>query len=174
MAIDATIRAFRDTVARWSAGFGDAAAVVRAACDVLTAGHGGMAMAMLAGVHLRRADEEAPEFLPDALAEVGLPFLPRGDEAGQEYWLAAMARSVLAGSISPRELTAWAHRTFGHGGLETAQCLVMLDDEYDAYAASQYYRRRQVSPSELDSEVIAEARRLVERASPGSASPTAG
>jgi hypothetical protein len=131
-----------------------------------------MAMAMLAGVHLLHANAEAPELLPEALAEVGLPFTSRGDEAGEEYWLVAMARSVLAGAISPRELTSWAHRTFGHAGLDSAQCLVMLDDEYDdAYAMSQHYRPRPISSSDLDAEVTAEARRLVERAS-GGAAPT--
>jgi hypothetical protein len=173
MAIDATITAFRDATARWSAGFGDAAAVVRAACDVLAAGHGGMAMAMLAGVHLRRADEGAPDLLPDALAEVGLPFVPRGDKAGQEYWVATMAEGVLTGALSPRELAAWAHREIGHDGLDAAQRLVTLDDEYDDAAfLAEHYGHPAVDASDLDAEVIAEARRLAERASSGGASPT--
>ena len=51
-------------------------------------------MAMLAGVHVRRADEEAPEFLPDALGEVGLPYVPRGS-AGVEHLLVIMAKGIV-------------------------------------------------------------------------------
>ena len=164
-----TIAAFRDAAALWSAEFGDAAAIVRAACDVLAAGHGGMAVAMLAGVHLRRADADAPELLPDALAEVGLPFMPRGSEAGQVYWLSTVAARVLTGAISPRELAAWAHRTIGHDGIDLAQRLVTLDDEYDVEDAMAGYNGHPADTSALDAEVIAEARRLVERVSSGGA-----
>lgn len=165
MATDTTITALRDAAEFWSVGLGGAAAVVRAACDVLAAGHGGTAMAMLAGVHVRRADEEAPEFLPDALAEVGLPYVPSGS-AGVEHLLVIMAKGALTGALLPRELTAWAQYMIERGGLEAGQRLITLDDDYDnARDMLEYYGHSDVSVSELDAEVIAEARRIVERAS---------
>jgi len=156
------IDALCDKTLLWGVGFVNAADVVRAACDVLAAGLGGMAMAMLAGVHLRRADEEAPDLMPDALAEVGLPFFPRGSEAGQAAGLAAMAGRLLSGILKPRELTAWAHGVIGHDGCELGQALVALDDQYDLAYAVGGDRGEQVDTAALDAEVIAEARRLID------------
>jgi hypothetical protein len=52
------------------------------------------------------------------------------------------------------------------GGLEAGQRLITLDDDYDnARDMLEYYGHSDVSVSELDAEVIAEARRIVERAS---------
>lgn len=163
MPSDSVLDALYDNALLWSLGFVSAADVVRSACDVLVAGQGGMAMAMLAGVHLRWADQEAPELMPDALAEVGLPFFPRGSEAGRAAGLAAMAARVLAGVLKPRELTAWAHGVIGHEGCELGQPLVALDDQYHlAYAVAEDYGH-QVNTADLDADVIAEARRLIER-----------
>ena len=161
MTADDVIDALYDKALLWGLGFVNAADVVRAACDVVAAGHGGMAMAMLAGVHLRSADAEAPELMPDALAEVNLPFFPRGSGAGQAAGLAAMAGRVLSGVLKPRELTAWAHGVIGHDGCEVGQPLVSLDDEYDLAYAVADDRGEPVDTNDLDAQVIAEARRLV-------------
>lgn len=154
--------ALRDKALLWSLGFASAADVVSAACDVISAGEGGMAMAMLAGVHHRWADEEAPELMPDALAEVGMPFFPRGSQAAKGAGLAQMAGRVLAGELKPRELTAWAHGVIGHDGGDIGQSLVSLDDQYQlAYAVAED-NGSEADTRDLDTEVMAGARRLIE------------
>ncbi|MFI5779320.1 hypothetical protein [Nocardia sp. NPDC051570] len=85
------------------------------------AGFDGPALRMLAAVSIHQADQEVADLLEPALREVGLPCFAQGTVAAQQAGLTAMAARVLRGSLTPRELTAWAHKTFGHGPLELAQ-----------------------------------------------------
>ena len=131
-----------------------------------------MAMAMLAGVHRRWADEEAPELMADALAEVGVPFFPRGSQAAKGAGLNAMAGRVLAGELKPRELAAWAHGVIGHDDGDIGQQLVSLDDQYQLAYVIAEDNGAEADTRDLDIKVIAEARRLVEH-SLGDAETTA-
>ncbi|WP_424857709.1 hypothetical protein [Streptomyces sp. SAI-170] len=65
----------------------------------------------------------------------------------------ALARRVLAGRLTPRELALRIHRRSGHQ-LPLAERLAELDDEYDIVE----YGNRTLA--HLDAEVTAEARRL--------------
>ncbi|AXB43273.1 hypothetical protein [Amycolatopsis albispora] len=65
-----------------------------------------------------------------------------------------MAARTLSRAVAPRQLAAWAHRTFGHDTLEAAGRLAELDDAYDI---ADYDER---ATGDLDAEVMAEARRL--------------
>jgi hypothetical protein len=56
----------RDAAALWSVGYVRAAELVDAACDLLVTGHDGPTLAMLAGVHVRHADQEVPDLLEAA------------------------------------------------------------------------------------------------------------
>ena len=61
-----------------------------------------------------------------------------------------MAVRVLAGELTPRELTKWSHRVFGHE--DEGWRLSELDDAYDTYAVD--------SDEELDAQVLQEVRRI--------------
>jgi hypothetical protein len=154
-----------DAGALWSVGSRRAARdVVRAACDALVAGLESPALGMLAALTAAEADLEVPELLPVVLAELGLPPLPRDGVAGEEAVATALATRLIAGGITPRELTGYAHQLFGHEPALTRR-LAELDDEYDIIGSG----HRTVD--EVDAEVLAEARRLADRrvwpASPG-------
>jgi hypothetical protein len=144
-----------DAAALWSVGYLGAAELVAAACDLLVAGHESPALAMLAGVHARHADDEVPDLAEAALPEVGLEFHLPGSSAGAEAAVRALARRVLDGLMEPRALTAWAHSAFGHDGLELAERLAELDDTYDCLDVVD------LTEHDVDADVTAEARRLV-------------
>jgi hypothetical protein len=145
----------RDAAALWSVGYVRAAELVEVACDLLVTGHDGPTLAMLAGVHTRHADDEAPDLLEAALLEVGLEFYPPGSRAGAEAAVRALARRVLDGRMEPSALIVWAHSTFGHDTLELAERLVELDDIYDCLEVTD------MTEQDVDADVIAEARRIV-------------
>jgi hypothetical protein len=145
----------RDAAALWSVGYVRAAELVDAACDMLVAGHDGPALAMLAGVHTRHADDDVPDLLEEALREVGLEFYPPGSRAGAEAAVRTLARRVLDGLMEPSALTVWAHSTFGHDMLGVADRLVELDDVYDCLEFTD------MTAQDVDADVIAEARRIV-------------
>ena len=157
---DSVIDTLYDKSVLWSAGCVNASEVITAACDVVAAGHGGMAMAMLAGVHLRQADTEMPEYLADALTEVGLPFFARGSAAGEEAWLVQMSVRLLNGDLKPRELAAWTFGVIGYEGSELGQRLVALDSAYVSARDIAEYSGKPLDTADLDAAVIAEARRL--------------
>ncbi|GHG23863.1 hypothetical protein ACFFSH_38275 [Streptomyces filamentosus] len=90
---------------------------------------------------------------PAALDELGLSFYPVGSEAGQEAAARALARCMLAGELTPRELTFRIHQRHGHE-LPLTERLAELDDEYDILE----YGDRTVD--QVNAEVTAEARRL--------------
>lgn len=146
----------RHAVALWHVGQGSAADIVRAACDLLVAGLDGPELCILAAVSFRHADEEVPRLLEAALQEVGLEHHQKGSVAADEAALRAMASRVLSGVLAPRSLASWAHSTFGHDTLESAERLAELDDAYDMleYPPDRTFEQ-------LDIEIAAEARRIV-------------
>jgi len=159
---DGALTRMHDASALWSVGRVTAAELIRTACELLVAGFDGPNLAMLAGVHVRRADEEIGELLEPALDDVGLPHYPRGSRAGQEAAVRILASRVLAGTLAPRDLAAWAHSAVGHDGIDLAERLVELDDSYDML---EYLG---TTEQELHDEVVAQARRIVGADSSGS------
>jgi hypothetical protein len=159
MTLDEAIAALLGTAEEWRYG-GDPKVVVRAACEVLVAGHEGMAMATLAGVESVDAKDKVADFLVDALAEVGVPFFLPGSDAEQMVWLASKARLLVQGALSPRELAGSAYSAIGSASCEASQRLVdlafqyVVADENDVDAWDY---------AEIDAAVVAEARRLSER-----------
>ena len=153
-----SLERFHDVAALWSAGFARPAEVVLAACDVLadpgagTGADGGGTLAMLAGLSTATADDtDVGELLEQALGEVGLAYHPPGSDGALEHAVAAKARELLAGAITPRALARWAHQVVGHDRLPQAEGLVLLDDAYDYEPGD---------PNPLDDDVPAEAATL--------------
>ncbi|MFI7666926.1 hypothetical protein [Nocardia sp. NPDC049526] len=149
----------QDTTALWSAGLGSPAEVVMAACDALVAGLDGPALQVLASISLRDAGYDLREHLPAALEEQGLEFYDRDSVTAREAAVRALARQLLAGSLTPRQLARQSHRAFGHE-LPLAESLACLDDEYDTIE----YSSRTVQ--EIDDDVATEARRIVSSTDP--------
>lgn len=147
-----------DAAALWSVGYLSAAGVVRTACDALVAGLDGAALGMLAAAPYTSADDEVPALLEPALNELGFAFHPWSSPSGLAAAVVAMSRRTLAGRVTPRELTSWAHRRVGHHQLPLAERLVDLDDVYGCID----YGDQTVE--EIDTDVLAEARRIVEGA----------
>ncbi|MEV1121101.1 hypothetical protein AB0I91_39115 [Actinosynnema sp. NPDC049800] len=156
MAPGIDLSTMRDAVALWNVDQGSAADVVRAACDLLVAGLDGPALCTLAAVSSHHAGEDVPRLLEAALADVGLEHHPKGSAAAGEAVLKAMASRVLSGVLAPRALAEWAHSTFGHETLPSAERLAELDDAYDlsGYPPGLTFEQ-------LDTEITAEARRIV-------------
>jgi hypothetical protein len=142
-------------VALWYVGERTAADIVRTACDLLVADVGGLAVAELAAVPYRQADEEVPHLLANALAELGLSYHERGSREADLTGLRAMAARVASGELPPDELAHWAHVRFGHEGIDEAQQLVWLSDKYEM--------RVDVASTDedLDAEVHAEVAHLL-------------
>lgn len=129
--------------------------MVGAACDALVAGLDSPALRALAACTRAEADYDVPEILPSALDELGLTFYPVSSIAGQEAAARALARQLLSGELTPRELAFRIHQRFGHE-LALAERLAELDDEYDVLE----YGNRTLA--QVDAEVTAEARRLTQ------------
>lgn len=160
MMLDQAIAYLVGAAEEWRYG-GDAKVVVRAACEVLVAGHDGIAVATLAGVELAEADDKVAGFLVDALAEVSVPFFLSGTDAEQVAWLASKARLLVQGVLSPRGLAESASVAIGDAACEASQRIVdlafqyVLADENDVDAWDL---------AEIDAAVVTEARHLTERA----------
>ncbi|WP_323874374.1 hypothetical protein [Streptomyces sp. 3212.3] len=88
------------------------------------------ALRCLAACTRAEAEYDVPELLPSALEELGLTFYAAGSIFGKEAAAQALARQMLAGELSPRELTLRIHQRFGHE-LPLTERLAELDDEYD-------------------------------------------
>lgn len=104
-------------------------ALIEATVNALVAGLDSPALAELAG---RYPDDPWSELGQTAAAvvhelDLQLPTMPQVATARLRRKLEAS----LAGTLSPRELTRWAHSEFGHDGLDAAQPFVEADDEYD-------------------------------------------
>ncbi|MGA5819686.1 hypothetical protein ACPC54_17730 [Kitasatospora sp. NPDC094028] len=151
---ESAARELRDRAALWSIGEVRAYEVVRAACDALVAGLDGPALVTLAACTWGEADRDVPELLPAAFDELGLAFPPADSDAGREAAARALAHRMLAGRLTPRELTSRIHVHFGHR-LPPAGRLAELDDEYDLLP---YGGGR--AAAEVDAEVRAEALRI--------------
>jgi hypothetical protein len=155
---DESLVRMQEAAALWSIRQDTAAELVEVACDLLVAGFDGLHLAILAGVQRRHADEDVPHLLEAAMQEVGLRYYPRDSQAGLEASVRILALRVLAGHVSPRDLTAWAHFTVGHDRLPLAEGLVELDDVYDAL------KYTDMTEQDFNDEVRSEARRIVESA----------
>jgi hypothetical protein len=149
---EAALAKLSDAVALWSVRQATAADVVYAACDLLVAGAGGLALGELAAVSVRNADEEIPVLLEAALLEAGLAYHERDTLHAQEDGLRVMCARVVAGVLAPRDLTTWAYATCGHDKLALAENLAMLDHVYDTIDC------RDVRLEDVDAEVVAQAR----------------
>jgi hypothetical protein len=146
----------RDVVALWYVGHRTAADLVYSACDLLLAGLDGPALRELAAVSIDQAEIEVPDLLEAALQDVGLPYHTNANSvAAQQAGLTAVARQTLSDALTPRDLAAWAHATFGHQ-VEFAASLAEFDDIYDTVEYTDTTRE------EVDAQVIAEARRIVD------------
>ena len=160
MTPDEAIANLLEAADEWRAG-APAVEVVRAACDVLVAGHDGMAMATLAGVEYAEAKDKVADFVVEALAEVSVPFFLPGSDAEQLAWLTSMADRFLRGTLSPRELAAATWSAIGSDGCAASERLVDLAFEYylaDKNDADAW------DPTMIDAEVVAEAQRLTRQA----------
>jgi hypothetical protein len=144
----------QDQAALWSVREIRAHDVVRAACDALVAGLDSPALRILAACTRTEADYDVPDLLPPALDELGLTSYPMDSVAGQEAAARALARRMLAGELTPRELASRINRRFGYT-LPSLERLAQLDDEYD------YIERDDPMRAEFDAQVGAEARRLL-------------
>ncbi|MEU9304853.1 hypothetical protein [Streptomyces sp. NPDC048269] len=149
----AAASALQDRAALWSVGEIPASDVVSAACDALVAGLDSPGLRVLAACTRAEADYDVLDLLPVALDELGLVFYPVASEAGRIAAVRALARRMLAGELTPWELTFRIHQRYGHG-LPLTERLAELDDEY---AILEY---RDTAMAEVDAEVRAEARRL--------------
>ncbi|MFG2840938.1 hypothetical protein ACGFYE_38805 [Streptomyces zaomyceticus] len=150
---EAAVIALQDHAALWSVGVVRASEVVNAACDALVAGLDTPGLRVLAACTRAEADYDVHDLLATVLDELGLT-LDRADSgAGQEAVARALARRMLVGEFTPRELTVQIHQRHGHG-LPLTERLAELDDEYDTLE----YNDRTLD--QVDAEVTAEARRL--------------
>ena len=149
-----TVEEFRDVVALWHVNEASDAEVVLAACELVVAGVDGPGVSTLAGASLKHAWEEVPPLMEDALRELGLDHHEHQSDAGREQGLRLMARRTLAGEMTPRDLAEWVHQHFSHD-LPEAEELAELRDVYETL---DYYP--ELSPAELDEQVLAEVRRL--------------
>lgn len=151
--IESAARELQDRAVLWSVGEIRASDVVTGACDALVAGLDSPALRMLAACTRAEADFDLPDLLPPALDELGLIFYPMGSVAGQETAARSFVARMLAGELTPRELTSRIHLRFGHE-LPLAERLANLDDEYDLL------EHNDRTPAQVDAEVLAEALRL--------------
>ncbi|MEV3988429.1 hypothetical protein AB0J57_05935 [Streptomyces sp. NPDC049837] len=152
---EAATIALQDHAALCTAGEIRASDVVTAACDALVAGLDTPSLRVLAACTRAEADYGIHDLFPAALDELGLTFYPVASEPGQEAAARALARRMLVGELTPRELTFRIHQRYGHE-LPVAERLAELDDEYDVLP----YGDRTVD--QVDAEVRAEGRRLAE------------
>ena len=152
-----TVQRFCDLAALWNIDAARTKDVIDAACDVLATGVDGPAMRTLASMSvsplLSPFEVDGP--LADALEEVGATLPPRQTDAAVEAAVRAMARRTLRGDMTPRELVNWAHRVITHTGVEMAERLVTLDDQYDLAQDRIYGEVAQV-----EAEILEEAQRL--------------
>lgn len=105
-------------------------AVVDAAAQALVAGLDSPALRELAGMPRGTNWSELRGVLARTLEQLGVSF-DLEPETAQILALRFVCRRHLAGDISMREASTWAHTFVGHEGAELAHDLVILDDELD-------------------------------------------
>lgn len=159
MTLDGAVAALIENAEEWRSGRDakQAVDVVRAACNVLVAGHDGPAMATLAGVEFSDAKDKVPDFVAGALAEVDVPFFLPGSDPEQTVWLTSMAALQATGALGPRALAAAANRAIGSEGSEASQRLIGLAFEY---VLADRGDPDALAPAAIDAAVISETRRL--------------
>ncbi|RAO11572.1 hypothetical protein [Micromonospora noduli] len=153
-----TLAHLQDAAILWSVGSLPATDVIDAACDCLVAGVDSPTLRILAGISPTFGDEsdELRRWLRDALVELSLAYCQEGSREGEEAAVRVMARRLLAGTITPSDLTSWAYRYITSEGNPIARELVRLDDSYEL---AQFI---DTDMTALNAEVAAEARQLVE------------
>lgn len=124
--------ALQEHVALWCADQVSSRALVQSAARAVAAGVDGEALIELAGLsrfeaRVRRLDR----LVREVSAEQGLLSAERGSAEAALLALPAMARRVVAGELTPRELSSWAHGQWGHDAPDDALALSELDDDYD-------------------------------------------
>lgn len=124
--------------------------LVEAAVDGLVAGLDSPALAELAGLSPDDALWVLRQTADTAAHELRL-HVPAADRIGAVK-IRRKLLDLVAGSIAPRELAAWAHGEIGHDGADSAQWLVEADDEYDTVEYSQ------ATVEEIDRHVVEVAR----------------
>ncbi|WP_157779172.1 hypothetical protein [Micromonospora sp. WMMA2032] len=167
MTDDEALAHLQGTVAFWRVGAATATDVVGAACDCLVAGVDTPTLRILAGVSPVRGseDDELLRWLPGALAELSLTHYGDDSRKAEEEILRVMARRLLAGAITPRDLTSWVDRFITCAGTPLAGELIDLENAYEyVEAVHELHRQTDTGTAELDAEVVAEARRLLEEA----------
>lgn len=100
-------------------------ALIEAAVDALVSGLDSPALAELAGRYPDDHWSELSQTADAVVHELDLT-VPTGDQVAAVR-LRRQVEWLLAGSLTPRELTAWAHTEFGHEGLEAARPFVEAD-----------------------------------------------
>ncbi|MFD3538142.1 hypothetical protein ACFWUQ_01390 [Streptomyces sp. NPDC058662] len=151
--IEAVASELQDRAALWSVREVSAGDVVSAACDALVAGLDSPGLRVLAACTSAEADYDVHDLLPVALDELGLDFYPVDSDAGREAAARALARRMLAGELTPWELTFRIRRRYGHD-LPSTQRLAELDDEYA------FLEDDDSAVAQVNAEVTYEARRL--------------
>ena len=129
--------------------------VITIAGELLLAGRDSPALRMLAG---ERPDADFRDIAPlieRTLDELGA-LLPGPDE-DQRRALWVMCEQLLDGTVTPRQLTSWAHIVYAHDGPENAQELAELDDDFDGVESGWGMRMA----AHIVAEVDAVARRVV-------------
>ncbi|MFG2405832.1 hypothetical protein ACGFR8_16145 [Streptomyces brevispora] len=150
---EAAANELQDRATLWSVGEIPASDVVSAACDALVAGLDSPGLRVLAACTRAEADYDVHDLLPVALDELGIIFYPVASEAGQEAAARALARRMLAGKLTPWELTFRIHQRYGHE-LPLTERLAELDDEYAILEDDDR------AVAQVNAEVTDEARRL--------------
>jgi hypothetical protein len=131
--------------------------LVRLACDALVAGLDRPGLAMLAGMSVHGHDPEFGDVLQAAFDGLGIRLPQPGTAEAQVGAATAMARLLLDGHLTSRELARWAHAVIGHDGAPELQSLVEFDD---AYEIVDYVDPRD-GVAGVDRQVRGEAERLV-------------
>jgi hypothetical protein len=109
---------------------------------------------------LHGSGHEIADLLEATSEEAGMPYLPPGSRVGQEMAVQVMALRALSGDISPKALSTWAHRTFGHN-LPIAEPLADLDHVYETLPSTD------LAPDEIDADVLAAASAMFVRSAAG-------
>ena len=160
---DAVAR-LQDAAVLWSVGSGTAVDVIDAACDCLVAGVDSPTLRILAGISPGRGSEsdELRRWLEGALVELSLTYYREGSREGEEEALQIMARRLLAGTITPRDLTSWAYGVITWEGTPLAGELINLENTYECLTAVyEEHEPTRTAVEKVDADVIAAARRLV-------------
>jgi hypothetical protein len=129
--VETTVRHFVEAVAFWDSGYTNARTVVDAATELLVAGIGEGAVAVLAGTPSGVVDLEVPFLVEATLDEVGVEWQLADPVRNAIITTAVEARRYLAGELTARGLCATTHRRHGHDTHPLVEALSILDDSLD-------------------------------------------